>query len=354
MSFLGTVAKMIEAALGAAELRADQLPPQIPGGQIAPGSPGTPGAVDPADFEPALGEPAADGYLLSSSAAGVRLWLPLASVIHAAAAKAAPADADELGLIDSAASYGLRRLTWASVKAALKGFFDGLYAGLAHKSRHAAGGGDALSPADIGALPLTGGTLSGALRIDLAAAPAAALGTSNNIALTGTDSAVGATFAAAGAGGGTRPLFFFVRARGSIGAPTAVASGDLIATLTGAGYDGTTTQATAYIAYVVDGAVSAGVVPQALILYTGPTDAASRVARLKIASGGAVLIGRTSGLAGAGDLDVAGRVRGDTIETAAGSQWKLAGHTADATDRASNGYVTVTIGGASYKLMTRA
>lgn len=44
----------------------------------------------------------------------------------------------------------------------------------------------------------------------------------------------------------------------------------------------------------------------------------------------------------------------NTIETAAGSKWKLAGYTADAVDHASNGYVTVTIDEVSYKLMTRA
>lgn len=46
---------------------------------------------------------------------------------HALTEKTTPADADELGLIDSAASYVLKRLTWANVKATLKTYFDGLY-----------------------------------------------------------------------------------------------------------------------------------------------------------------------------------------------------------------------------------
>lgn len=41
-----------------------------------------------------------------------------AAIIHAATAKTPPVDADELPLADSAASFGLKKLTWASLKAA--------------------------------------------------------------------------------------------------------------------------------------------------------------------------------------------------------------------------------------------
>jgi len=44
-----------------------------------------------------------------------------------AADKATPVDADYLGLIDSAASNVLKKLTWANIKATLKTYFDGLY-----------------------------------------------------------------------------------------------------------------------------------------------------------------------------------------------------------------------------------
>jgi hypothetical protein len=71
-----------------------------------------------------------------------------------------------------------------------------------------------------------------------------------------------------------------------------------------------------------------------------------------VASTGAMGIGKVPTITSLGDLDVAGRVRGATIETAAGSKWALAGYTA-AADAASNGYVTVTIGGVAYKLSTR-
>lgn len=51
----------------------------------------------------------------------------LASVTDAATSKATPVDADEVPLADSAASFGLKKLTWANIKATLKTYFDTLY-----------------------------------------------------------------------------------------------------------------------------------------------------------------------------------------------------------------------------------
>lgn len=51
----------------------------------------------------------------------------LSGKTHGASNKTAPVDADELPLVDSAASWGLAKLTWASVKATLKTYFDTLY-----------------------------------------------------------------------------------------------------------------------------------------------------------------------------------------------------------------------------------
>lgn len=47
---------------------------------------------------------------------------------HAAVSKATPVDADELPLIDSAATFTLKKFTWANLKATAKLYFDGLYA----------------------------------------------------------------------------------------------------------------------------------------------------------------------------------------------------------------------------------
>lgn len=55
----------------------------------------------------------------------------VAAITHAATGKTTPVDADELALADSAASYGLKKLTWANLKATLKTYFDTLYQPLA-------------------------------------------------------------------------------------------------------------------------------------------------------------------------------------------------------------------------------
>lgn len=51
------------------------------------------------------------------------LSIDVANDIHTAAAKPTPADADEFGFIDSAASWVLKKLTWANLKAALASLF---------------------------------------------------------------------------------------------------------------------------------------------------------------------------------------------------------------------------------------
>jgi hypothetical protein len=75
--------------------------------------------------------------------------------------------------------------------------------------------------------------------------------------------------------------------------------------------------------------------------------------RARLTDGGAFLIGKTSGLTGAGDLDANGRVRGATFETANGAKWALQGWTTNA-DAAIQGYVTVVIDGTTRKLATIA
>lgn len=60
-------------------------------------------------------------------AVSVSVGSSLEATIHAAASKATPVDADETALVDSAASNGLKKLTWANIKATLKTYFDTLY-----------------------------------------------------------------------------------------------------------------------------------------------------------------------------------------------------------------------------------
>lgn len=55
------------------------------------------------------------------------------ALIDSATAKATPVDADYLGLMDSAASNVLKKLSWANVKATLKTYFDTLYQAVTDK-----------------------------------------------------------------------------------------------------------------------------------------------------------------------------------------------------------------------------
>lgn len=51
--------------------------------------------------------------------------LDIPSTIHAASSKTTPVDADEIGLIDSAASWALKKLTWANLKTTLNAYIVG-------------------------------------------------------------------------------------------------------------------------------------------------------------------------------------------------------------------------------------
>lgn len=51
----------------------------------------------------------------------------IASEIHASSSKTTPVNADEIGLIDSASTFTLKKLTWANLKDTLKTYLDTLY-----------------------------------------------------------------------------------------------------------------------------------------------------------------------------------------------------------------------------------
>lgn len=106
----------------------------------------------------------------------------VATAVHAATGKSTPVDGDELLIADSAASYALKKLTWANLKATLKTYFDTIYAAATHASRHKSGGADAIkldelaAPTDVttlnattsahGLLPKLGGGTTNFLRAD--------------------------------------------------------------------------------------------------------------------------------------------------------------------------------------------
>jgi hypothetical protein len=91
-------------------------------------------ATDPTSY----GLTADDGQYALQASTG-KLWLMESGVwtfvgtlrelgvLHESDEKTTPADDDEIGLLDSAASFVLKKLTWANLKAALKSYFDTLY-----------------------------------------------------------------------------------------------------------------------------------------------------------------------------------------------------------------------------------
>ncbi len=69
----------------------------------------------------------AEAARLSAKQAGDIAAGSVATALSSAPEKATPADQDRFSFLDSAASLALKYMTWASVKAALKSYFDGLY-----------------------------------------------------------------------------------------------------------------------------------------------------------------------------------------------------------------------------------
>lgn len=92
-----------------------------------------------------------DGFELAAGGSGSAS--SVGALIHAATSKTTPVDADELALADSAASWVLKKLTWANLKATAKTYFDTLYATLAHV--HA---GSDITSGTIGTARLGSGT----------------------------------------------------------------------------------------------------------------------------------------------------------------------------------------------------
>lgn len=82
----------------------------------------------PEAVEVALAAALAAQAAAEAAAASASTNLP--TVTHAAAGKNPPVDADEIPLVDSAAAYVLKKLTWVNLKATLKTYFDTLYASL--------------------------------------------------------------------------------------------------------------------------------------------------------------------------------------------------------------------------------
>jgi hypothetical protein len=90
--------------------------------------------------------------------------------------------------------------------------------------------------------------------------------------------------------------FQFNRSRGTLASPTAAQSGDDIADITFAGYDGASNQVRAAISATVNGAVSAGTVPMQVVIATsvngsgGPVTAVTVNDKQQTAFSGAITL----------------------------------------------------------------
>lgn len=122
------VAKLTSGVLGTATAGADYV---APGGALGTPSSGTlTNCTFPTLNQNTTGSAATlttsrniDGQAFNGSAD----ITVIAPGTHAATSKTTPVDADELPVSDSAATFGLKKLTWANLKATLKTYFDGLY-----------------------------------------------------------------------------------------------------------------------------------------------------------------------------------------------------------------------------------
>lgn len=74
------------------------------------------------------------GLTLAGTNTGDETTTTAGALINGATSKAAPVDADHVGLMDSAAANVLKKLSWSNIKATLKAYFDTLYAPVNPKS----------------------------------------------------------------------------------------------------------------------------------------------------------------------------------------------------------------------------
>jgi hypothetical protein len=70
---------------------------------------------------------------ISGTNTGDETTTTIGALINGATNKATPVDADYIGLMDSAASNILKKLSWANIKATLKTYFDTLYESVTNK-----------------------------------------------------------------------------------------------------------------------------------------------------------------------------------------------------------------------------
>ena len=117
-----------EAAANAALTAADIVTSAANAAAAAGSAIAADASADSAAASAVSADASADAAAASAAAAGAAVSAAMASSINGATSKATPVDADELALTDSAASFGLKKLTWLNLKDTLKTYFDTVYA----------------------------------------------------------------------------------------------------------------------------------------------------------------------------------------------------------------------------------
>lgn len=164
-----------------------------------------------------------------------------AAVIHAATSKTTPVDADELGISDSAGSWGLKKLTWANLKATLAAWIGG--GTVAGSFTTLAASNTIASSKDGGLVLSVGGTTTNCYARFLNTGGSLYAGIESSVGFT-VLGGVGAYASVLGTGGAT-PLYLATNNSARLKIES---SGDVLVTGGGLGYGvgsgGTVTQAT--------------------------------------------------------------------------------------------------------------
>ncbi|TPM92737.1 hypothetical protein [Mesorhizobium sp. B2-1-3A] len=238
--------------------------------------------------------------------------VPVVSAVRPGTAKTTPVDADEVSLFDSAASFGLKNLTWANLKAtvrsyllgtastwsAVQTFTGGVFGGSGASSGLSLVSTSGVGTADFidflvgnngsiraGRFDTSGNFLQGSTTAYTYAQEAGVGGTLPALQLhSGGTVGLGMTRWAANAVGG-RAIFAKSRG-GGVGTRGIVSNADSLGAFIFNGDDGTNFQAACFFGGYVDGTPGAGVMPGRIVFGTTPAGSSVPVERLRIDSAG--------------------------------------------------------------------
>ena len=270
--------------------------------------------------EPALGNPGTTGFVLSSTTGGVRSWVaagvPALTSAHIFVGNVSNVATDvamtgDISITNAGlTAIGANKVTLAMMAPIANNTVLGNISGGAAVP-------SALSGANVRTicgLATTDNVVFNTLQ--LGGTPAASLySTGYELLMSNTVTTETNLIVASSLNAMSRGVYRATRSRNTLASPAAVQSGDWIFSLIGAGHDGTSSVAAAEVLMECTGAVSAGVVPMAVLIQTGSSGSRTETARFSAAKN--LLVGTTSetGLTGAGGLSVGSATESSTSAT---------------------------------------